>query len=48
MDESKHLINFQEKDKKYLLQLDNISLRDIESGFFTRHPVFALVHSENR
>ncbi|KAK7094463.1 dynamin-1-like isoform X9 [Littorina saxatilis] len=38
----------EEKDKKYMLPLDNLKLRDVESGIFSRHPTFALFHTENR
>ncbi|XP_076454703.1 dynamin-1-like isoform X3 [Babylonia areolata] len=38
----------EEKDKKYMLPLDNLKLRDMESGIFSRHPTFALFHTENR
>ncbi|XP_045198471.2 dynamin-1-like isoform X3 [Mercenaria mercenaria] len=38
----------EEKEKKYLLPLDSLVIRDVESGFFTRHPIFAVFSSENR
>ena len=39
----------QEKDKKYMLQLDNLRLRDMEAqGFLSKKSSFAVVNSETR
>ncbi|ESO04100.1 hypothetical protein HELRODRAFT_79668 [Helobdella robusta] len=38
----------EEKDKKYMLSLDNLKIRDIESGFMSRRCMFALFNVENR
>ncbi|XP_041370307.1 dynamin-1-like isoform X6 [Gigantopelta aegis] len=38
----------QEKDKKYMLSLDNLKLRDLESSIFSRHPTFAIFNTESR
>lgn len=38
----------EERDKKYMLSLDNLRVRDAESGFLSRRPVFALFSTENR
>merc|ERR1719385_393601 len=38
----------EEKDKKYMLALDGLKLRDIESGFMTRRHMFAIYQSEGR
>lgn len=37
----------EEKEKKYMLSLDGLKIRDIESGFMSRRSVFALFNSEN-
>ena len=39
---------FQEKDKKYMLSLDNIKVRDIEAGFMSRKHMFALFNTDAR
>lgn len=36
----------EEKDKKYMLSLDGLKIRDIESGFMSRRSVFSLFNSE--
>lgn len=38
----------QEKDKKYMLSLDNIKVRDIEAGFMSRKHMFALFNIDQR
>lgn len=38
----------EEKDKKYMLSLDSLKLRDMESGFMSRRCMFALFNLENR
>lgn len=38
----------EEKEKKYMLPLDNLKLRDIEAGFMSRRCMFALFNIENR
>ena len=43
--QSKH---FQEKDKKYVLSLDGIRMRDLEKGFMTAKHGFALFSTEQR
>lgn len=42
------LKSYQEKDKKYMLALESLKLRDLESGLFSRHPIFALFNADNR
>ena len=39
---------FQEKDKKYMLPLDGLKLRDIESSFMSRRHMFAIYNPEGR
>lgn len=39
---------FQEKDKKFMLPLDNLKLRDIEAGFMSRRHMFAIYNPEGR
>merc|ERR1711962_1662142 len=38
----------EEKDKKYMLSLDGLKLRDLESGFMTRRHMFAIYNPEGR
>ena len=38
----------QEKDKKYMLPLDQLKLRDIESTFMSRRHMFAIYNPEGR
>merc|ERR1719277_650774 len=38
----------EEKDKKFMLPLDQLKLRDIESGFMTRRHMFAIYNPEGR
>ena len=38
----------QEKDKKYVLSLDGIRMRDLEKGFMTTKHGFALFSTEQR
>ena len=38
----------QEKDKKFMLPLDNLKLRDIEAGFMSRRHMFAIYNPEGR
>jgi hypothetical protein len=37
-----------EKEKKFMLPLDSLKLRDIEQGFMSRRHTFALFNSEGR
>lgn len=37
----------EEKEKKYMLNLDGLKIRDIESGFMSRRSVFSLFNSSN-
>lgn len=39
---------FQEKEKKYMLPLDNLKLRDVEKGFMSNKCVFAIFNTELR
>lgn len=39
---------FQEREKKYMLQLDGLKLRDVEQGFMSRRHTFALFNPEGR
>ena len=38
----------QEKEKKYMLPLDGIKLRDLESGFMSRQHRFALFYPDGK
>jgi hypothetical protein len=38
----------EEKDKKYMLALDQLKIRDLESGLFSKRHSFALFNSDNR
>ncbi|KAK7475452.1 hypothetical protein BaRGS_00033333 [Batillaria attramentaria] len=38
----------EEKDKKYMMPLDNLKLRDIETGFMSKKAAFAIFSSESR
>lgn len=39
---------FQEREKKYMLPLDGLKLRDVEQGFMSRRHTFALFNPEGR
>ncbi|XP_008315464.1 dynamin-2-like isoform X2 [Cynoglossus semilaevis] len=38
----------EEKEKKYMLPLDNLKLRDVEKGFMSSKQVFAIFNTEHR
>uniref|UniRef100_A0A2K5NYP0 dynamin GTPase n=1 Tax=Cercocebus atys TaxID=9531 RepID=A0A2K5NYP0_CERAT len=38
----------QEKEKKYMLSVDNLKLRDVEKGFMSSKHIFALFNTEQR
>ncbi|KTF78160.1 hypothetical protein cypCar_00045606, partial [Cyprinus carpio] len=38
----------QEKEKKYMLQVDNLKFRDVEKGFMSSKHIFALFNTEQR
>ncbi|RUS79091.1 hypothetical protein EGW08_013144 [Elysia chlorotica] len=38
----------EEKDKKFMLTLDNLKIKDIESGFMSRKSSFAIFNPDNR
>lgn len=38
----------QEKEKKYMLPLDNLKIRDVEKGFMSNKHVFAIFNTEQR
>lgn len=38
----------QEKEKKYMLPVDNLKLRDVEKGFMSSKHIFALFNTEQR
>ena len=38
----------QEKDKKFMLPLDSLKLRDMEAGFMSRRYMFAIYNPEGR
>uniref|UniRef100_A0AAY5JX69 dynamin GTPase n=1 Tax=Esox lucius TaxID=8010 RepID=A0AAY5JX69_ESOLU len=38
----------EEKEKKYMLQVDNLRLRDVEKGFMSSKQIFALFNTEQR
>ncbi|CAF3054542.1 unnamed protein product [Rotaria sp. Silwood2] len=37
-----------EKDKKYMLPLENLKIRDVEGGFMAKRPQFAIFHTEGK
>lgn len=43
-----HWVFSQEKEKKYMLPLDNLKLRDVEKGFMSSKHVFAIFNTEQR
>ena len=38
----------QEKEKKYMLPLENLKIRDVEGGFMAKRPQFALISTDTR
>lgn len=38
----------EESDKKYMIQLDQLKVRDLESGLFSRKFLFALFNSDGK
>nr|1DYN_A Chain A, DYNAMIN [Homo sapiens]1DYN_B Chain B, DYNAMIN [Homo sapiens] len=38
----------EEKEKKYMLSVDNLKLRDVEKGFMSSKHIFALFNTEQR
>ena len=38
----------EEKDKKYMLQLDQLKIRDLESGLFSKRHSFALFNGDGK
>ncbi|MGH0117788.1 UNVERIFIED_CONTAM: hypothetical protein FKN15_039959 [Acipenser sinensis] len=42
------LLPLQEKEKKYMLPVDNLKLRDVEKGFMSSKHIFALFNTEQR
>ena len=38
----------QEKEKKYMLSLDNMKVRDVEGGFMSKKHQFALFNTDGR
>ena len=38
----------EEKDKKYMLPLDQLKIRDLESGLFSKRHLFALFNTEGK
>lgn len=42
------VFNLQEKEKKYMLQVDNLKLRDVEKSFMSSKHIFALFNTEQR
>ena len=41
-------ISMQEKDKKFMLPLEQLKLRDLESSFMSRGHMFAVYNTEGR
>jgi dynamin GTPase len=37
-----------EKDKKYMLPLENLKIRDVEGGFMAKRPQFAIFNSDGK
>lgn len=46
--DNKYLILFQEREKKYMLPLDGLKIKDVEQGFMSRRHTFALFNPEGR
>ena len=42
------MLRLQEKEKKYVLMLENIRIRDLEKGFISTKYGFALFNTEQR
>lgn len=38
----------EEKDKKYMLMLDGLKLKDAETGFLARRPMFTIFNSDGK
>ena len=38
----------EEKDKKYMLQLDQLKIRDLESGLFSKRHSFAIFKGDGK
>lgn len=38
----------QEKEKKYMLPLDNLKIRDVEKGFMSTKHIFGIFNTESR
>lgn len=43
-----HSVFVQEKEKNYMLPLDNLKLRDVQKGFLSSKFAFALFNTESR
>lgn len=43
-----HFVFVQEKEKNYMLPLDNLKLRDVQKGFLSSKFAFALFNTELR
>lgn len=41
-------VNLQEKDRKYMLPLESLKIKDIEAGFMSRRHTFALFNPDQR
>ncbi len=37
-----------EKDKKYMLPLESLKIRDVEGGFMAKRPQFAIFNTESK
>jgi hypothetical protein len=37
-----------EKDKKYMLPLENLKIRDVEGGFMAKRPQFAIFNTDGK
>jgi hypothetical protein len=40
--------SLKEKDKKYMLPLENLKIRDVEGGFMAKRPQFAIFHTDSK
>lgn len=47
---SKHSVSpcLQEKEKKYMLPLDNLKVRDVEKSFMSSKHIFCIFNTESR
>ncbi len=42
------LFIIKEKEKKYMVPLENLKIRDVEGGFMAKRPQFAIFNTEGK